>query len=381
MPAVKRKTILLTLITLMIIPAVFWSVYGSFFSAKNDIPNISSANPVTSSSSENLINTGSSSAEPLTMQLPNNYLINNIKHTYQTFNNCGPAGLSMLLSYYGINEPQNTIAVEIHPYQHPQGDNDDKSVSFEEFATYIKRFSLESIHRPSGDIDLLKTFIANDVPVLVRAWLNPNDDIGHFRLIRGYDESKRVVIQDDSYHGSKLSLTYIEFLSMWEPFGFEYFVIFPEKDREKIESIIGSDMDINNAWNELAARSEKGMAANPNNPYHGFNLSVASYHLGNYQKTVESFESVESKLPRRMLWYQIEPILGYQKTGQYNKALAKIENILNNGNRAFSELYLVRGEIYLEQGNTAGARNEFEKAVLYNKYYIPAKTALDDLDR
>src|SRR3989304_4636966 len=51
---------------------------------------------------------------------------------FQTFNNCGPAALSMTLSYFGINESQQKLGNELRPYQNPQGDNDDKSVTLDE---------------------------------------------------------------------------------------------------------------------------------------------------------------------------------------------------------------------------------------------------------
>src|SRR3989344_6952526 len=39
-------------------------------------------------------------------------------HLFQTFNNCGPAVLSMALSYYGIDVSQQTLGKELRPHQH-----------------------------------------------------------------------------------------------------------------------------------------------------------------------------------------------------------------------------------------------------------------------
>ena len=108
-------------------------------------------------------------------------------------------------------------------------------------------------------------------------------------------------------------------------------------------------------------------------------MSTSYYHIGDFQNSVAAFEKVESRLPKRMLWYQIEPILAYKKLGNYSRVFQIIENVLNNGNRAYSELYQIRGEIYLEQGNKEAARREFELALQYNKNYEPAKEALSGL--
>ena len=43
--------------------------------------------------------------------------------------------------------------------------------------------------------------------------------------------------------------------------------------------------------------------------------------------------------------------------------------VLNNGNLAFSELYFLRGQAYLEQGQKEMARGEFDKAIKYNKSF------------
>ena len=93
---------------------------------------------------------------------------------------------------------------------------------------------------------------------------------------------------------------------------------------------------------------------------------MAYYHLGEYQKSVEEFEKVESKLPFRTLWYQIEPILSYRKLGNNQRVLEIIDKVLNYHNRAYSELYQLRGEIYQEELNPA-ADEEFRKAKFYNQ--------------
>jgi tetratricopeptide (TPR) repeat protein len=110
--------------------------------------------------------------------------------------------------------------------------------------------------------------------------------------------------------------------------------------------------------------------------YSRFNLAIAYYHLGEYKKTVEEYEKVESQLPFRMLWYQIEPIDAYFRLGNYDKVFELTNAILNNQNRAYSELYLLRGKIYEKQGNKEAAKAEYENAVYYNTNLKAAIEAL-----
>jgi tetratricopeptide (TPR) repeat protein len=152
-------------------------------------------------------------------------------------------------------------------------------------------------------------------------------------------------------------------------------VVYTPEQAGVVETIIGEEMDEQVAWQNTLVRS-KQEAELTDTTFPEFNMAVANYYLGNYEQSIADYESVASALPRRMLWYQLEPILAMQKLGQYDKIMTLSERILNGGNRAFSELYQVRGEVYLARGNRDAARAEFEKAVEYNVNYQPARDAL-----
>lgn len=311
---------------------------------------------------------------------PGNYtLLENPKHTYQTFNNCGPATLSMMLSWHGLNVSQNELGDRMRPYQVASGDNDDKTIFTYEFVQWAKEYGFESVGRVNGDIELLKTFTANGIPVVVKTWLNVNDDIGHFRIVRGFDEGRQVIIQDDSYHGPNKNISYFDFLSMWQPFNYNYMIVYTPAQAPLVQAIIGEEIEEITAWQNALTRAQREAELDPENVYPWFNMATAYYHLGEYQSSVEAFERVENRLPRRMLWYQIEPIQAYQALGNYDRVFEITDRLLNGGNRAYSELYQLRGEIYLAQGDIARAREQFELALLYNKNFDKAKEALESL--
>jgi predicted negative regulator of RcsB-dependent stress response len=52
---------------------------------------------------------------------------------------------------------------------------------------------------------------------------------------------------------------------------------------------------------------------------------------------------------------------------------------MNNHNRAYSEIYILRGNVYKRQGNKDAAKKEYEKAVFYNKNLTAATTVLTSL--
>lgn len=305
--------------------------------------------------------------------------LSNDYHVFQTFNNCGPAALSMALSYYDVNIDQQTLGRQLRPYQHPTGDNDDKSVTLEEVAREAEKYGLLAYHRPNGDIEKIKLFIHYDLPVITRTWLKVDDDIGHYRVVKGYDDSRQEILQDDSLQNKNLWFSYDDFLTMWGKFSYEYVVLVLDDKKEIAEAIIGEDLDEHLAWQKAADQAQAQFQTNPEDITAGFNLSVAYYHLGAFEKSVAAFEQVETKLPSRTLWYQIEPILAYYELGNYQKVFYMTDQILNNNNRAFSELYIIRGNIYKNQGNIEAARREYELAVRYNENLEEAKEALESL--
>jgi uncharacterized protein YvpB len=285
--------------------------------------------------------------------LPAKYQIYLPKQEFQTFNNCGPTTLSMMLNFYGVKSDGKTLGKLMRPYQHPKGDNDDKTVFAQEFLDWSHKYGLSGYLQVGGDIQELRRLVAMGRPVVVKTLLHRDDDIAHFRIITGYDEGRQVIVQDDSFDGKRKPIRYDEFLKLWQPFGYVMIVLHPN----------GVQMDVpveTQMWEQLADRSANGEL------YDDFNLVVANYHLGKYSEAVELFEKIENKLPRRTLWYQIEPIEAYLELGNYAKVFELTDKILNDGNRAFSELYLLRGKAYEKMGDKDKARTEYRLAHVYN---------------
>lgn len=306
-------------------------------------------------------------------------VLTNDYHAFQAFNNCGPAALSMALSYFGITQSQEDLGQILRPYQNPQGDNDDKSVTLDELAEQAKEYNLIPYHRPNGNIETIKLFVTYDIPIIARTSLREDQDIGHYRIIKGYDEFTKQIIQDDSLQGKNLLYSYEEFNNLWKKFNYEYLVLIPQEKQKIAEAIFNEDLDPKNAWAKAVENSEKELENNPNDIYSRFNLSVALYNVEDYKQSTEEFEKAESSLPFRTLWYQTEPIEAYYELENYDRVFALTNKILNNYNRAFSELYIIRGKIYQKQGNLEAARSEFEKAVFYNVNLKSAQEALSSL--
>lgn len=306
------------------------------------------------------------SVHPTLAPAPPFYEIPGKLHVFQTFNNCGPATLSMALSYFGVDKSQAELGQILRPYQVPGGNNDDKSVTLLEVADLGETYGLHSYLRPNGDVEKLKQFISHDIPVVTRTWTKPNEDIGHYRIVRGYDDLNGQIIQDDSLQNKNLRFSYDEFNKMWLPFNYEYLVMVPEEKIEIAERILGIEINEVVAWENAKMRIERELESDSTNWHLLFALSRIYYYLEDFEKSVEYFDKVEKLISFRTLWYQIEPIYSIFELGDHNRVFSITDKILNNQNRAFSELYVLRGEIYEKQGQIDLTRSEYEKAVFYN---------------
>ncbi|MCL4440154.1 MAG: C39 family peptidase, partial [Firmicutes bacterium] len=279
----------------------------------------------------------------------------------------------MDLAYYGIDVSQQDLANILRPYNNPQGYNDDKSVALEEFEPVVKNYRLIFYSRPNGTVNLVKSFLANDIPVLTRTWLKEDDYsqkssayIGHFRILTGFDDAAQEFIQMDSIEGSR-RFSYSQFLRLWQPFNYEYAVIAPLEKEGAIRAILGPEESSQVAWSNAKQRAQDELKTNPQSLYSNFNLSVAYYSLGQYQDSVQTFSKIRQRLPIKMLWYQLEPVLAYQQTKDYPEVFTLTDQIFQSGNPAFAEAYIVRGDAYLAQENKEAARREYQKAYLYNQ--------------
>jgi tetratricopeptide (TPR) repeat protein len=290
----------------------------------------------------------------------------------QTFNNCGPATTSMLLQHFGFTVNQNVTRASLRTSA------SDRNVFMDEIKDYLKKdFDIEAKVLYNGNLNLLKRLLANGFYVVIEDWLHPNEDIGHNTLIRGYDDDEGVLIADDPFVGVGVKYRYEDFdQGQWKPFNREYMPVYRKDKEELLKAILGEDFE----EEKMHRRSLEvnGIAAqnNPKDMYAWFNLGTSRYALGEYMEAKIAFEkSRELGWPKRMLWYQIQPIQTYNKLGEYQKAieLAKIGLV---GNDSFSELHLEMAIAYKGLGDLTKARQEVDKALRFAPLSETAKQFL-----
>lgn len=280
----------------------------------------------------------------------------------QTFNNCAPATVSMILQYFGFSVDQNTIKGSLRT------NPDDKNVFTYEIKEYLaENYNIESKLFYNGNIQILKTLIANGFYVLVEDWLHPNEDIGHVTIIRGFDDRQGVFIADDSYMGVNITYKYDEFeYAQWKAFNREYLPVYTPDKEALLKAIVGEDWNEEKMYQKAIEQNKLDVEENLNDMYAWFNLGTSYFALQQYTQAKDAFEKSRSLgWPRRMLWYQIQPVQTYNQLGEYQKALELAQIGLAN-NDSFSELHLEKAYSYKGLKDLRKAKEEAQKALLYS---------------
>jgi tetratricopeptide (TPR) repeat protein len=331
---------------------------------------------------------------PTPEPLPEQVIIEGITAVRQYFNNCGPANLTKLLTFYGLTINQTEIATVVKP------NPEDRNVSPWQMVEYVNDHTpLQAGEYSNGTLDLLKELIAAGYPVIIEKGYWPNTEgatgwWGHYLTIFGYDDTAERFYNYDSYLGPfngrpRLhSYDYIE--QFWQQFNYNFIVIYPADQQERVQSILGPNLlDRERMWRDAAGRADEAVQADPDNLFAWFNLGTSLTRLGEltgearyYQGGAQAFDEARTiGLPPRMLWYQHRPYSAYLKVGRYDDVMALTDTVLREqGGRNVEETYWYRGHALLSLGDVAAARAAYEQALVVNTNFYYAQWSLDYID-
>jgi tetratricopeptide (TPR) repeat protein len=283
-------------------------------------------------------------------------------HIWQTWNNCGPATMAMLLSYWGVAVGQAEAAAVIKP--HP----DDKNVALEELLAYAQARGVDGRILFNGTAPVLQNLLANGYPVLVETWLeeHPNDGLGHYRLLVGYDEATQVWLAADSYVGTGatepytfIQVPYEQLAAQWAVFNRPYLVLYPPSEAEAVQQIIGAVWAEEVMWAKALTDLQAEAEARPSDPFVWFNLGSVLVAMGQYEQAAVAYDQARVLgLPWRMLWYQYGVFEAYVAVGRAAEAVALTQATLDSGGTA-AEVYEWQARAWLALGDEAAAEKAF----------------------
>jgi hypothetical protein len=321
------------------------------------------------------------------LPLPVSYKLDLSKLFYQaqTWNNCGPATLSIGLSYFGYRQNQAIAARYLKP------NPEDKNVSPYQMVSYVNQVAsaenpTNALTRVGGDLELLKRLISHEFPVIIEKGYDVNDLgwMGHYLLIVGYDDILQELYTYDSFlgHGNSQGLPedYSHITEYWRHFNNTFIVLYDPIRQDELLDLLGAHADAKSAAEIALERARQDVTDHPEDGWSWFNLGHSYTLLGNYEQAVQAFDQAFTHdMPWRVLWYLHQPFTAYFAMGRYNDILTLADTV-QAGTVYVEELFYYRGAVYAAQGDTAGAKAEFDRALQYNSNFQAARIARDALD-
>jgi tetratricopeptide (TPR) repeat protein len=314
--------------------------------------------------------------------IPEHVALSGIRHEYQKFNNCAPANLSMVLSYWGWEGDQ----FETRAYLRPSYEIDDKNVNPFEIVDFVEKYTeFDALWRVGGDLGLLKRLVAAGFPVLIEKGLDEDAWLGHYQTISGYDDKTNNFLVYDSYQGppDAYAVPYETIAQYWRHFNFVYVVIFPPERAVEVLSILGPNGDPQKNFQSAAelALNEAGNMTGREQFFAWFNRGANLVYLQDYAAAAQAYDTAftlyaalpEKERPWRLLWYQDGPYAAYYYTGRYQDVINLAHTTLINVDKSvLEETYYWRGMAKAALGDRQGAIEDLQRADTLNPNSTPA---------
>lgn len=302
---------------------------------------------------------------------------------YQTFNNCGPANLSMMLNYWGYLTSQ----ADLKPFLRPS--REDRNVNLFEMGDYVNANThMRALMRYGGDLTLLKRLVLAGFPVLIeRGHTDPKDGwMGHYSIVDSYDDERQRVHIPDSLVGN-LYLSYEDLMKDWLHFANVYLVVYPSERENEVFSILGSQTD--EATNLLSALDQMSSIVNETSGQEQFfawySKGTLLTEMGRYPEAAEAYDqaftiypTLELKArPWRLTWYQEGPYKTYYEVGRYQDTLSlAIKTIDDTTEDSLPETWWWAGRAAAALGQNDDAATYFRRALFW---YPGWQMAIDEL--
>ncbi len=309
-------------------------------------------------------------------------LVTGLRHEWQSWNNCGPTTVTMYMSAYGSTLDQAAARTVLRP------DADDKNVSPDELVDYARSQGYLSLRLVNGSADLMRTFLANGMPVLVETWHGEEmgEGIGHYRLLTGYDDAQQQWTLYDSLDSSGLMslepysgivMDYSRFDQLWQVFNRSYVLVYPAERGAQVDAILAAfGVDPATMWAAAQAQAIAEIGADEGDGFAWFNLGGALAAQGNFADAAAAFDQAFAlNMPWRMLWYQFSALETYVAVGRTGDVLALTATVLEK-TESIEEIHYWRGRALAAQGDVTGAQQAWQQALALNPNFAPAQRAL-----
>ena len=347
---------------------------------------------------------------PTPIPLPSSVLLKGIKPERQFMNNCGPATLSMYLSYYKWGKDQLTTGVVLRP-----NDKDVNVMPYELVDFVNQHTALHALWRYGGDLQTIRALLNAGFPVMIEKSFEPyslrtEGWMGHYNLVVGYDDERQSLTVHDSYlmsyppWGGEIPVEqwntfmgfdfpYSESEQAWRSFNFVFIVVYPpEKENDVLNALgpLATEEGADRIAYDRAMQETSSLTDVRDKFFAWFNVGTSLVGLQDYGKAATAYDTAfaiypDIKLnarPYRMLWYETGPYNAYYYSGRYQDVINLASQTLGNMSEpALEESYYWRALSYNALGNTTSAVADLRASLNYHPGYAPSVAMLTKLGK
>jgi tetratricopeptide (TPR) repeat protein len=230
------------------------------------------------------------------------------------------------------------------------------------------------------DIRLLKQLLSSGYPVIVETWFipEPDDEMGHYRLLTGYDDTAEQFTTQDAYNGADQLVTYEELDALWKVFNRVYIVVCEADRAAELTNLLAEYVEPEQMHRNALAIAVAETEADPEDRFAWFNVGTNHVGLGQFAAAAAAYDRARTlNLPWRLLWYQFGPFEAYLQVGRYQDVI-DLANANLHVTRNLEESYYYRALARRALGDQEGAREDLHKALQYNPHYEQASAALGE---
>jgi hypothetical protein len=313
---------------------------------------------------------------------------------HNRYNYCGPANLSMALTYWGWDGNRDTVG------EYVKTNKDDKNVMPYELQDFVQsQTDYDALIRYGGDINLVEKLVAAGFPVVTEKGYYTYDMtgrygwLGHYQFITGYDETKQVMVVQDTYidKGENHEFTYDDFIKGWRSFDYLFMIVYPLDKQAQLFSLLGdyADTDWSSRHALEVATQEVSSLSGIDQYFAAFNVGTSHVNLREYVDAAYAYDYAfqlyadlpdDDLRPFRMLWYQTGPYFAYYYSGRYQDTIDLANATFNTiGDDVLEESWYWRGMGKLALGDTPGAIEDFKEAIRLHPNFVPAVYQLSQL--
>ncbi len=350
------------------------------------------------------------SPTPTPTPLPSYTLLKGFTCERQFMNNCGPATLSVYLSFYDWGKNQLATGAVIRP-----NDKDVNVMPYELVDFVNEHTEQKALWRYGGDLQTIKALLNAGFPVMIEKGFEPytlrNEGwMGHYNLVVGYADERQTITAHDTFlmsyapWGGQIPLDqwdtfigfdfpYSDLEQAWRNFNSVFIVVYPPEKENDVLNLLGplaTEEEACRIAYERAMQETTSLTEIRDQFFAWFNAGTSLVCLEDYEAAAAAFDTAygiypdiqQNARPYRILWYETGPYSAYYYTDRYQDVINLANQTLGYmAEPVLEESYYWRALSYNALGDTISAVDDLRTSLKYHPGYEPSVDMLKQLGK